>query len=127
MTIHDLAMESDLAAVLGESDTLLIDFWSPACAPCRAFAPVFEAAAERHPQVAFCRVNTQGEEELSSAFDVTHVPALVAIRDNVIVASQPGYLTDVQIDDLVTQIAALDMDVVRSGGSPSEQDGGVTA
>jgi thioredoxin 1 len=122
MRIHDLATESDLVGVLDTSDVLLIDFWSPACPPCRAFAPVFEAAAERHPGVAFCRVNTQEEEELSSAFDVEHVPSLVAIRDRVIVASQPGYLNDVQLDDLVTQIGALDMDVVRSGDS--EKEGG---
>ena len=117
MTIHDLATESDLTTVLETSDILLIDFWSPACPPCRAFAPVFEAAAERHPSVAFCRVNTQEEEDLSDAFDVQHVPALVAIRDRVIVASQPGYLNDIQIDDLVTQIGALDMNAVRNAGA----------
>lgn len=123
MTIHDLATESDLVPVLEQADTLIIDFWSPACPPCRAFAPVFEAAAERHPQVAFCRVNTQDDEELSGAFDVEHIPSLVAIRDNIIVASQPGYLNEVQIDDLIHQIAGLDMEAVRSGGSSPEDDG----
>ena len=113
MIVRELSTESDLAAVLEDSDTLLMDFWSPVCPPCKAFAPVFESAAESHPDVAFCKVNTKEEEELSSAFDVEHIPTLVAIRDRVVVASQPGYLNGDQIDELLRLVGDLDMGAIQ--------------
>ena len=102
MAVHDITTESELAEVLEKANTIIIDFWSPVCPPCKAFAPVFEEAAARNPDVAFCRVNTREEEELSGAFDVEHIPTLVAIRDRVMVASQPGYLEGVQLDLVVS-------------------------
>ena len=89
MTVRELSTESDLVPVLEKAETLLIDFWSPLCPPCKAFAPVFEAAAARHPSVAFCKVNTREKEELSAAFDVEHIPTLVAIRERVPVGLPP--------------------------------------
>jgi thioredoxin 1 len=120
MKVHDIATESELSEVLGEADTVIIDFWSPVCPPCKAFAPVFEEASGRHPDVAFCRVNTRDEEELSGAFEVEHIPTLVAIRDRVLVASQPGYLEGDQLDELLRQVAALDMDAILEAGSDSQ-------
>jgi thioredoxin-like negative regulator of GroEL len=117
MAIHDLSTESDLASILEGADTLLIDFWSPACPPCKAFAPVFESAAERHSEVAFCKVNTREEEDLSGAFGVEHIPTLVAIRERVVVASQPGYLTGDQIDELLRLVGDLDMDAIQETAS----------
>ncbi len=73
MTVHVIASESD-HTVLKWTDTVLIDFWSPVCPPCKAFAPIFEEASHRHPDVAFCKVNTREEEELSGAFEVEHIP-----------------------------------------------------
>jgi thioredoxin 1 len=110
MAVHEITTESDLAEVLKNADTIIIDFWSPVCPPCKAFAPVFDEASGRHPDVAFCKVNTREDEELSGAFEVDHIPTLVAIRDRVLVASQPGYLKGEQLDELLRQVAALDMD-----------------
>ena len=124
MTVHDIATESDLARVLDERETIIIDFWSPACPPCKAFAPIFEEASGRHLDVVFCRVNTREDEELSGAFDVEHIPTLVAIRERVLVASQPGYLEGEQLDDLLRQVAALDMAAVMNDASESEDAGG---
>ena len=121
MTVHVIASESDLDTVLKRTDTVLIDFWSPVCPPCKAFAPIFEEASHRHPDVAFCKVNTREEEELSGAFEVEHIPTLVAIRDRVLVAAQPGYLSGEQIDDLLRQVGELDMEAVREEGSDTRK------
>jgi thioredoxin-like negative regulator of GroEL len=119
MIVHEIATESDLEEILQRTDTLIIDFWSPVCPPCTAFAPVFQEAARRHPGVAFCKVNTREEEELSPAFEVEHVPTLVVIRDRVLVAAQPGYLSGDQIDDLLQQVRELNMEaLLREGAAP---------
>ena len=124
MTVHDIATESQLGKILEEADTVIIDFWSPVCPPCKAFAPVFEEASCRHPGVSFCKVNTRDEEELSGAFEVEHIPTLVVIRDRVLVASQPGYLQAEQLDDLLRQVAALDMEALTEGsGSEDTHEG----
>jgi thioredoxin-like negative regulator of GroEL len=117
MTVHEIATESELAGILETADTVIIDFWSPVCPPCKAFAPVFEEAAGRNPEVAFCKVNTREDEELSGAFEVEHIPTLVVIRDRILVASQPGYLQGEVLDDLIGQVAALDMDSLKEGGT----------
>jgi thioredoxin 1 len=122
-----MTTQAELEGVLETHDLLVVDFWAPWCPPCKAFAPLFEAAAERHPDAAFCRVNTKEEEELSGPFDVDHIPTLVVIRDRVMVASQPGYLEADQLDDLLRQVRELDMDAIRgdseAGGTGEESSG----
>jgi thioredoxin 1 len=114
MAVHDVKNEADLTKVLQGADVLILDFWAPWCPACKAFAPLFQEAAGQHPDVAFCRINTEDEEGLAEAFDVTHIPSLVVIRDHVMVASEQGYLTVEEMAELLRQVRALDMDALRS-------------
>ena len=113
MTSTILKTEADLERVLDENETVVIDFWAPWCAPCREFAPLFEAAAERHEELEFCRVNSDEAKPLLRAFGVKSVPSLIVIRQRILVAEQPGYLPGAALDDLLEQVKTLDMDGVR--------------
>jgi thioredoxin 1 len=113
MSVQDLHSEDDLESALADRETAVLDFWAPWCPPCKEFAPVFEAASERHADMAFCRINTQEAEGLAAAFDVEHIPTLVVIRQRIMLASQPGYLSEDALDDLLKQVRELDMDALR--------------
>jgi thioredoxin len=124
MAVVDLTTEEELEGLLQEKDILILDFWAPWCPPCKAFAPVFEAAADRHADVAFGRVNTQSDEELSKAFDVENIPTLVVVRERVMLAVEAGYLTGEQMDDLLRQAREVDMQALleAEGGSSENQE-----
>lgn len=92
---------------------VLVDFWAAWCGPCRMFAPIFEEASERHPDVVFAKVDTDAEQELAAGFQIRSIPTLAVLRDGILLGSQPGVMPAEVIDDVIQQVKALDMDAVR--------------
>jgi thioredoxin 1 len=101
-------------SAVSENGIVLVDFWAAWCGPCRMFAPVFEKAAEEHPDIVFGKVDTEAEQALAAAAGIRSIPTLMAFRDGILVFSQPGALPAAALEQVIAAVEGLDMDEVRS-------------
>jgi thioredoxin 1 len=92
---------------------VLIDWWAEWCGPCRAFAPIYEKVSEANPDVTFAKIDTDKEQQLSSAFAIRAIPTLMIFRDGVPLFAQPGALSQADLEELLSKVRALDMNEVR--------------
>jgi len=109
----DLTTEKFEETVLGDG-IVLLDFWAEWCGPCQVFGPIFEEAADEHPEITFAKVNTEVEQALSAGLAIQGIPTIMAFRDGVQVFRQSGALPPEALEDLINQIEALDMDEVHA-------------
>ena len=113
MTTTTLTAENFEKTVLG-SGTVFVDFWAEWCGPCKRFGPVFEAASQEHPDIVFGQVDTEAEQALARAANITSIPMLMGFRDGILVFAQAGALPAPMLADVIGKVQALDMDSVRA-------------
>ena len=105
---------ANLDSTILENDIVILDFWAAWCGPCRQFAPTYEKVSEANPDIVFAKVDTEAEQQLAGAFNITSIPTLMAIREGVVLYSNPGALPESQLADLVAKVREINMDDVRA-------------
>ncbi len=112
MATVNLTKENFEQVVTG-NDVVVVDFWAPWCAPCRAFAPIFEQASEQHADVVFAKLNTEEQQEVAGAFNIRSIPTLIVFREQVIVYAEAGSLPAKALAQVIARVKDIDMGEVH--------------
>ena len=105
--------QENFGEILGKNDIVIVDFWAEWCGPCRSFAPTFEAASEKHPEIVFGKVDTEAQQQIAGYFRIRSIPTLMVFRERVMLFNQPGALPPAALDSLIEQVRGLDMAAIH--------------
>lgn len=112
MATVDIKSE-EFDTLISENATVFVDFWAAWCGPCRQFAPIYEAASEKYPEVVFAKVDTEAEQALASSAGISSIPTLMIFRDGILLFNQPGALPAAALEEIIGKVNGVDMDAVR--------------
>ena len=113
MAVIELTQEN-FDSTITDNDIVVVDFWADWWGPCKMFAPTFEAASDKFPDIVFGKVDTEAEQSLAGAAGIQSIPTLMVFREQILLFSQAGALPPAALDDLLTQVKSLDMEAVHA-------------
>lgn len=91
-----------------ENIPLVVDFYADWCGPCKMYAPVFEAVAEKYSDAAcFVSINADDYPKLCETYKISSIPTTLFIMPGGgLLGKKVGVLSQEELDTLVNQLLA---------------------
>jgi thioredoxin len=121
-----LEMTADnFEATVDTNGIVVVDFWAEWCGPCKQFAPVFEASAEKNPDIVHAKVDTEAQQDLAAQANITAIPTLMVFKDQTLIFNQAGALPPQALDSLLEQVRAVDIPALKAQAEAEAAGAGV--
>jgi len=101
----ELTSDNFQEEVVGSEIPVLVDFWAPWCGPCKMMTPVIEELNEEHSdKIKICKINIDEVQDYPEEFAVNAIPALILVKDGVIVKKEIGLRTKKAIVAIIEEV-----------------------
>lgn len=97
MTIEEFNQE------ISEGANILVDFWAPWCGPCKTMSPILDKIDNSNPNLKVIKVNVDESRELATQYNIRSIPTLTIFNEGKEVASKPGALPQVRVQEWLDQ------------------------
>jgi thioredoxin 1 len=102
-----------LTDLVDNNETVILLAYAPWCNVCRDFKQTAEKMAADYGQAKFAWIDIDQETVIRDELYVQAIPSIYVFRDQILIFAQPGALPPVTFDDLMRQVYAIDMNLVR--------------
>lgn len=95
----------ELAELVKNNKSVVIDFHATWCGPCKMFAPIFERIAEKNEaDVQFVRIDVDKVPELAQKYSVISIPTIVGIRNGEVLHFSSGLMNEPSFQAVIDKL-----------------------